>query len=402
MKQIVKKLISQKTINNYYHLPKAALANFLYGQPTSKLRVIGVTGTDGKTTTTNMVYEVLRGVGKKVSMISTVKAVIGGKTYETGFHVTSPDPFMVQKFAKIAKNNKDEYLVLEVTSHALDQFRFWGIKFDIAVITNITHEHLDYHKTFEDYQKTKFKILKNSQYVIANENLRKDIKGHMNGQLFTFGASSGDFVQKDINLKLKIPGEYNKENALAALGVAFVLNIERRSAQRILENFSGVEGRMQKVENSRGIEIYIDFAHTPNGLENALKTLRGLGQNKLIAVFGAEGYRDEGKRALMGEVAMRLADVVVVTSVDPRGLIKQINEQITIGAQKNGAKIGENYFLIDNRQEAITYAIKKIAKRGDIVGIFGKGHEKSMNIDGKRERPWSDLAAVKACLSNGK
>ena len=137
--------------NIFYHLPKAILANILYGFPTRKLKVIGVTGTDGKTTTVNMIYQILKNAGKKVSMVSTINAVIAGKVYDTGFHVTSPDPFNVQKFAASAVKNDDAYLILEVTSHALDQFRFWGIKFDIGVITNITHEHLDYHKTWKNY-----------------------------------------------------------------------------------------------------------------------------------------------------------------------------------------------------------------------------------------------------------
>ena len=143
MKKILRAFLSQKIINIFWHLPKAVLANIYYGFPTRKLKVIGVTGTDGKTTTTNMIYQILKAAGKKVSMISTVNAIIGGSSYDTGFHVTSPDLFMIQKFAKISLDNGDEYLVLEVTSHALDQYRFWGIKFDIGVITNITHEHLD-------------------------------------------------------------------------------------------------------------------------------------------------------------------------------------------------------------------------------------------------------------------
>src|SRR3989339_321914 len=143
MKSLIKKIMPQKIINDYYHLPVAVLANIIYGFPARGLKVIGVTGTDGKTTTVNMIFEILKAAGKKVSMVSTINAVIGGKTYETGFHVTSPDSFLIQKFAKMAKDNGDEYLILEVTSHALDQYRFWGIKFDAGVLTNVTHEHLD-------------------------------------------------------------------------------------------------------------------------------------------------------------------------------------------------------------------------------------------------------------------
>ncbi len=402
MKRFLKQLVSQKVINNYYHLPRAVLANTIYRNPTQKLRVIGVTGTDGKTTTTNMIYEILRIVGKKVSMVSTVKAVIGGRTYDTGFHVTSPDPFLIQKFAHSAGQNQDEYLVLEVTSHALDQYRFWGIKFDIAVITNITHEHLDYHKSFENYKNTKLQILKGVKAAVVNENLRQTLKRGLVAQVLTFGINSGDLTQKELKLKLQVPGEYNIENALASLGVAFVLGIDRTKAQAALEAFVGVEGRMQKIPNQRGIEIVVDFAHTPNGLENALQTLKATRKNKLIAIIWCEGYRDEGKRSLMGEVASKLADYVIVTAVDPRGLIDQINEQITTGAKKGGAVLDKNYFIINDRQAAIDFAINKLAKKGDTVGIFGKGHEKSMNIDNRGEQPWSDLLAVETSLSNGR
>ena len=158
MKNLVRKILSQKVVNNFYHLPLAILANFTYGFPSRKLKVIGVTGTDGKTTTTNMIYQILKSAGKKVSMVSTINAVIGGKSYDTGFHVTSPDPFMIQKLAKQSVDSGDEYMILEVTSHALDQYRFWGIKFEIGVITNITHEHLDYHRTYEEYVKGKARL----------------------------------------------------------------------------------------------------------------------------------------------------------------------------------------------------------------------------------------------------
>lgn len=401
MKSLVKKLLSQQSINNYYHLPKAFLVNTIHGFPTRGMTVIGVTGTDGKTTTTNMIYQVLKEAGKKVSMVSTVNAMVAGKSYSTGFHVTSPDPLMIQQFAKRAKENKDEYLILEVTSHALDQFRFWGIKFDIGVITNITHEHLDYHKTFDNYLKTKLKLLQNTKFAIINNNLRK-IKEVRNiaGKILSFGLDKGDFNQKDLKLKLKVPGSYNLENALAALAVAFALNIDKKVAVKALESFTGVTGRMEEVKNKKGIKIYIDFAHTPNGLHQAITALRE--QNKsgrMISLIGCEGYRDIGKRAMMGEIAKKLSNFVIVTAVDPRGQLKIINEQISKGANKAGAKIGMNYFIIDDREDAINFAINQLAKKGDIVGIFGKGHESSMNLDGKKEIPWLDRKAVDKVLN---
>lgn len=401
MKKLIKSILSQEIINNFYHLPKAVLANMIYGFPAGGLKVIGVTGTDGKTTTTNMIYQILKSAGKKVSMVSTVNAIVGGKAYDTGFHVTSPDSFAVQKLVKEARSTGSEYLVLEVTSHAIDQYRFWGVKFDIAVITNITHEHLDYHGTLENYFNTKVSLIKNTKYAIVNQNLKQRIEKFLKtdyGQLLTFGLDKGDLSQNRIKLRLRIPGDYNIENALAALGVAFVLNIEKEVAQKALESFEGVRGRMEGIKNDRGVKIIIDFAHTPNGLEQSLKTLRLKNHGNLISLIGCEGFRDTGKRFMMGEIAKKLSDYVIVTSVDPRGQLDTINKQIVEGIRKVGANEDENFFVIDDRKEAIDFAINKLSKKGDVIGIFGKGHEISMNLDGKKEIPWSDREAVDEAL----
>lgn len=401
-KRILKSVLSRQTINDFYHLPKAILANIFYGFPTKKLKVIGVTGTDGKTTTVNMIYLFLKDAGKKVSMVSTISAIIGENLYDTGFHVTSPDPFTLQKFARYAKDNGMEYLILEVTSHGLDQYRFWGIRFDIGIITNITHEHLDYHRTFENYFSTKLRLIKNVNYAIVNQAVKDNKSLKKMGKIITFGLNRGDFNQKDIKLKLKLVGDYNTENALAALACAFVLGIGRKSAQETLEKFQNLTGRMEEIKNNKGIKIFVDFAHTPNGLEQALKTLRSqIISGRLIAVFGCAGRRDIKKRFLMGEIAKKLADLVVITAEDPRGELKIINQQIKKGAEKAGGKFNKDFYIIDDREEAINFAIKRLAKKGDIIGIFGKGHEVTMNLDGKNEIPFSDLESAKGAL-NGK
>lgn len=399
MNNILKKFLSQNTINLFFHLPKAVLANLIYGFPTRRLKVIGITGTDGKTTTTNMVYQILKAAGKKVSMVSTINAVIAGKEYDTGFHVSSPDPFTVQSFAKKAALNNEEYLILETTSHAIDQYRFWGIKFDVGIITNITHDHLDYHKTIENYFHTKLKLIENVNFAIVNQSIKPRIK--TKGKLITFGLEKGDFNQKDIKLKLKIPGDYNIENALATLAAAFSLGIKREIAQKALENFSSLKGRMEEVENSKGLKIVIDFASTPNGLEQSLRTLKKLTKGRLISVFGSAGLRDVEKRSMMGGISANLANFTVITSEDPRGYLEVINRQIIQGAEKMGAKKDINFFVIEDRQKAIDFAINKLAKKGDTIGIFGKGHETSMNLDGKKELPWSDFEAVNKALENG-
>lgn len=391
MEELIKGILSQEFINNFYHLPKGILANIIYDFPTRGLKVIGVTGTDGKSTTVNMIYQILKAAGKKVSMISSINAVVGGKVFDMGFHVTSPDPFGVQKIARKAASNGDEYLVLEVTSHGLDQYRFFGIKFDVGVVTNVTHEHLDYHQTFENYLATKLKLLKNVRSEVINQNLKQYVE---EGQVITFGLDKGDFNQKDLKLKLKIPGNYNIENALASLAVAFALGIDKKTAQKALESFKGITGRMEEIENDRGIKIIVDFAHTPNALEQVLKTLRKQTKKRLIAVFGSAGKRDVGKRALMGEISGKLADITVITAEDPRGELDLILRQMAAGIKKAGGVEGKNFFVVEDRGSAIAFAINEIGKRGDTVGIFGKGHEASMNLDGKREIPWSDKEAV--------
>ena len=399
MNRLIKSIFKQDAINKYYHLPKAVIANIIHGFPSDKLVVIGVTGTDGKTTTVNMIYEILKAAGKKVSMISTINAVIGGKVYDTGFHVTSPDPFMVQKFAKMAVINKDQYLVLEVTSHAIDQFRFLGIKFNIGVITNITHDHLDYHGTLENYKNIKLRLIKNTKFAIINSSL-DSITKKIEGKKITFGLNKGDFTQEDLKLNLKTPGEYNIENALAAMAVGFVLNINKEIAKRALEDFIGLKGRMEEVKNNIGIKIFVDFAHTPSGLENALKSLREqYKDSKIIAVFGAAGSRDKLKRPIMGGISAKNADITILTDEDPRFEDSyKIIEEIEAGAVKQGAIDGRNFFKQSDRSKAIQYAIS-LAKKGDVVCVFGKGHESSMNYKGK-EIPWSDYKEIEQIINN--
>ena len=399
-----KVLVSQERINLFYHLPKAILANLIYGFPTRKLKVIGVTGTDGKTTVTNMIYQILKNAGEKVSMVSTINAEIAGKKHETGFHVTSPDPFLIQKFAKKAVENGDKYFVLEVTSHALDQYRFWGINFEAAVITNITHEHLDYHKTFENYLSTKLKLIKDVRYAIVNNFLAQNILKKRNiskAKIITFGLSEGDFNQKQIKLKLQISGDYNLENALASLAVAFAVGIDRGLAQKALERFGGLEGRMEEIGNNKGLNIVVDFAHTPNAMEQVLKNLNDQKKGRLITVFGCAGKRDKTKRGMMGEISKRLSDFVVITSEDSRGELTEINEQIQKGVEKSGGVLDRNFFIINDRQEAIAFALENLARKGDTIVILGKGHEKSINLDGRNELPWSDIEAVNKVLANG-
>lgn len=403
MKRVIRKLIPNTLVNFGKHLPTAVLANLRYRYPSKGMKIIGVTGTDGKTTTTNMIYQILKAAGKKVSMVSSINAQIGDKTFDTGFHVTSPSSFDVQKYLAKAKKDGSEYFVLEVTSHGLSQFRTWGIKFDVGVITNVTHEHLDYHGSFKNYLKTKSKLIKNAKVAVINRD-----EAHFNelfqmakGKVVSFGFhKTADFNPLKFPLKIKIPGEYNLANALAASAACYSLGIETKNIRETLAKFAPLEGRMQKIPNDLGINIVVDFAHTPNALENALNTLKRQTKGKIIAVFGAASERDTTKRPLMGEISGKLSDFTVLTDEDPRFEDRmKIIDEIAKGAKKADVKEGVNLYKEPDRKKAIKLAIS-LAKKGDTIGIFGKGHEQSMNYQGV-EKPWSDRRAVEEILNGG-
>ncbi len=410
------------------------LASFWYGQPAKKLKVIGVTGTDGKTTTANMIKAILEGSGRKVGLISTIGAEISKKVYETGAHVTNPEPLELQKILNLMVMARCTYCVMEVTSQGIDQQRIAGVDFDTAVLTNITPEHLFYHKTFETYRDTKLKLFQKAKNAVLNKDdssfpiFTKRISPITN--IYTYSLKQkadfwADKIQenakvsfqlnyknKKIDINLNFPGQFNVANALAAIAASRIYKIPFRIIKKALQDFRLPEGRLEEIKNQKGIKIFIDFAHTPNALQNVLTTLRPKTNAKLIVVFGCASERDDSKRPVMGEIAGRIADFTVLTSEDPRNeSIARIIEEIAAGAKRGGAmEVDEgkfnssnhqtrgNYFLkIPDRGEAIYFAINKIAQKGDLVVICGKGHEKSMNIKGI-EYPWSDRKAVTMAL----
>lgn len=387
-------------IKNFYHFIQAFLAATYFGFPSKKLIMIGVTGTDGKTTTVNMIYQILKRAHLKVSMISSVNAVIGKKSYDTGFHVTTPNPWHIQKYLKEMVEAGSEYAVLEVTSHGLDQNRVAFIDFQMGVVTNITHEHLDYHKTWGNYALAKAKLLRKVKYAILNIDDKSSIflKPRASGKVVTFGINSqADFTPVNFPLKLKIIGDYNLYNALAAAATAHVIRVNNKVIKRALETFENLVGRMEEISEGQDFKVIVDFAHTPNSLERALTTLRSITKGKLIAVFGSAGLRDVAKRRLMGEVSARLADFTVITDEDPRTEDKlRIAQAIAKGCQKAGALDGRDFMIVLNRSDAIKSAID-IARDGDTVGIFGKGHERSMCY-GTKEYPWSDQKEARKAL----
>jgi UDP-N-acetylmuramoyl-L-alanyl-D-glutamate--2,6-diaminopimelate ligase len=392
-------------VKNYYHLAQAIIASIYYGFPGRKLHVIGVTGTDGKTTTTNIIYHIFKTAEKKVSMISTISAVIGGASYDTGFHTTTPSAFAVQKYLRKAVDEGSDYMILEVTSHALDQYRAWGIPFAAAALTNVTHEHLDYHKTYDNYLRSKMRLLEQADICLINKDDQSFEKIHISKRkVVTYGlGKDADLNPEVFPFKTSLHGVFNQYNCLAAIGVARSFNIDDTIIRDALRTVSQLTGR-DEVVYDKDFTVIIDFAHTPNALEQILKTVtKEYGKHgRIIHVFGSAGQRDASKRPLMGKYSWEYANITIVTAEDPRDEpVEKITDDIICGMDDptTEAENKHKYVLrIPDRQEAITKAIK-VAKKGDVVLITGKGHEQSMNF-GHGETPWSDHEAVAEALRN--
>ncbi|MGB9707310.1 MAG: Mur ligase family protein [Microgenomates group bacterium] len=400
----IKKII--RKIKNSFHLLEAFLANLIYGFPSKKIKVIGVTGTDGKTTTTHLIYHILKTAGRKVSMISTVYAKIGAKVYDTGLHVTTPSSFLIQKLIFQAVKNKDEFFILETTSHGLDQNRVWGVKFDIGLITNITHEHLDYHITYENYVKAKEKLIKMAKIGIVN---KKDNYFKLLDEKIS--EKSLDYFTVEPKIRKDFPNleGYNILNYSASYFVCKLLNISEGQIIKAMKTFQLPKGRLALVYNKE-FKVIIDFAHTPNAFLNLLPEVKRkylLKNGRLIHLFGCAGKRDFSKREKMGEISARFSDVIILTEEDYRTEdINIIFNQIKKGIEKKGFSFKKpdelkendkkNYTIVINRQEAIDLAIK-IVQKNDVVLLTGKSHEKSL-CRGKIEYPWDEFTAVKKSL----
>jgi UDP-N-acetylmuramoyl-L-alanyl-D-glutamate--2,6-diaminopimelate ligase len=387
-------------IKNIYHLFVAILANLIFWFPARKLIVIGVTGTDGKTTTVSVIYHILKESGEKVSMVTSIGAKIRQKKYDTGYHVTTPGSFYLQRMLRQAVSSKNNYFVLEVTSHAIDQYRIWGIPFKIGVITNITNEHLDYHKTYDNYLKTKEKLIRISKTAIVNQDdssynrLRESVTEKQMENWISYGLSN----TSDINPELfpvkdsKFVGEFNKYNILAAVSVCKSLGINDEKINKALKTFIMPIGRLDFVYE-KDFKVMIDFAHTANAFQRLLSSVRPFVDGKIIHVFGSAGERDKLKRPLLGEISSDYSDIMILTSEDPRSEdANKIIEEIKSGIRNEKAEV----FNIPNRREAIAAGIQ-MAGKNDLVIITGKAQEKSMNY-GKGEEPWDEYEAVSEAL----
>jgi len=415
----MKRLIPQN-IKNIYHLAQAILANFINGFPSRKIKIIGVTGTNGKTTTVQMITKILEESGAKIAVSSTINFKIKEKEWVNATKFTTLSSFQVQKFIARAVRANCEYLVLETSSHSLDQKRVWGIKYDTAAITNVTREHLDYHKTIEEYRQAKLKLFRNVKNAVVNLDMEKPEEflnceaekkyGYtvrkqetvskeqkkiqiMRAEDIELGIQNTSYKMQEAEFKINLPGLFNVENALAASCVGRVYGISLEVIKKALEKIQGVPGRMEKVPNNRGLEIIIDYAVTPDSLEKVYDLISQSKKNetKLISVFGSCGERDRGKRPMMGEIVSRFADYIILTNEDPYNEDPhQIINEVASGV-KNKIK-NENFWITMDRREAIKKALQ-LARPGDIFVITGKGAEETMAI-GEERIDWNDKKAI--------
>lgn len=393
-----------RKLKNFYHRISAHISNIFFLFPGKKLKVIGVTGTDGKTTTVNLIYHILKENNRSVSMLTSIGANIGTKVYETGFHVTTPSSYSLQKLLRKAVKSKSEYFVLEVTSHALDQYRTLGIPFLIGIVTNVTSEHLDYHKTFDNYLRTKEKLLIMSETAIVNKDdasytLFSDSRNKKDtSNWITYGFNeSADVNLKNFYFESKnLLGDFNKYNVLAAAACARKLGISDNEIRSAIKTFKMPLGRVDFVYEN-GYSVVIDFAHTPNAFEQLLSALRAGTSGRLIHVFGSAGERDHAKRPFMGEISSKYADILFLTSEDPRSEdVDKIIDEIESGIKKKDAKV----FKLADRKDAIEAAME-MAGKGDLVVITGKAHEKSMTY-GNKDYPWDEYKVVQDAIRTRK
>lgn len=426
IRKVVKRLIPADMfgrVEPYGHLAEAVLMNVRYGFPGKGLKVIGITGTNGKTSTSFMVHRMLQDAGYKTGLMSTVAYGVGDDIRPQIHHMTTVPVGELMRRLKWMKAEGAEWIVLETTSHALAQNRVWGVPYSVAVLTNLTHEHLDYHKTFERYRTAKVKLFK---LAAANRRgLRTGVVNadDPNAQYFidavpkavTYGVQSGDMRARDvvstpegstfvarygerqIHLQVNIPGSFNVANAMAAAATGVVVGLSDEQISAGIAALEGVEGRMTTIDEGQDFSVIVDFAHTPDSFEKLFKDLKPVVKGKLIVMFGSAGRRDEAKRAVQGKLAGEYADEVIITEEDDRDIDGlKIMDEIATGAEAAGKTREKDLFLVHDRPEAIQFAVNR-AHAGDTVLLLGKGHEKTIErADGAHD--WDEIATAHAAL----
>ena len=397
----------------------ADAADAWFGRPSEQLTVIGVTGTDGKSTVTALTAEMLWGCRWHPGQIGTVFTGIFDDLELNTERNTTPESLELQALLARMVAAGNDSVVLEATSHGLALERTRNCRFDVGVVTTVTSEHLEFHGTVENYRAAKALLIEEAPIAVLNADdpsfgyFKERARGRVISYAIDTGADlrAGDLVA-DANgssfhleaprwhgaVRIGLPGRFNVSNALAALAVVEALGLDVHHASLALSDTAGVPGRMERVDAGQPFAVIVDYAHTADSLRKVLEILRPITTGRLIAVFGSAGERDPTKREPMGRVAAELADFVVVTDEDPRLEDPAVvNQQIAAGARAMGCVDGESLWVIDDRREAIGHAIG-MAQEGDVILLAGKGHEASM-FYGTEKRPWDDRAAAREALA---
>jgi UDP-N-acetylmuramoyl-L-alanyl-D-glutamate--2,6-diaminopimelate ligase len=421
-KNIIKKVIPRgifKQLVNPYHWLESFMANMRYGFPARDMYVVMITGTNGKTTTASYLGSILNAAGHKVGVCSTAYFEINGKRIPNDLNFTVTNPFKLQAMLSQMKKAGVDHLVLEVTSHALSQHRVWGVPCDVAVMTNLTQDHLDYHGTMENYAVAKGKLFaRKPKFIVLNRDdswfdfFNKYPAGEqkmtygtdkaaeariMNVKLHKQGSDVVLSIDHTTELRFatRLPGKFNVYNATAAATAAYLMRVDTSAIIEGIEGLLSVPGRLERIDAGQPYDVIVDYAHTPDALENLLETLKHLTRNRLILVFGATGDRDKSKRPIMGEIAAKLTDLIFLTDEEsynenPADIRLMVMEGIISGG--GGSKAEE----VPDRKEAIQKALE-VARRGDTVVVTGMGHEQYRIIHGRRE-PWHEPTIIRGLL----
>lgn len=416
IKKVIPKALFKRTVN-YFHLLESVAAIIRYGWPARGMKFIGVTGTNGKTSTTYMVATILEQAGYKAGMSSTAIIKDGVKTFENNLDggLTNPGPFTMHKLLKTMRGHGVKWVAMESASQALDQHRLFGLSFRGAVITNLTNEHLDYHGTMERYAHAKGRLFRKNKGVsvvnvddewgsyFASLPAKKTVHYGKNGD--EYQISDVDLSGKTTNftltvhgqshpIKLKLQGEFNVYNAVAAIAVTHEVGVDLAVAIQAVSQLERIPGRMDAVDAGQPFKVIVDYAHTPDAIENVLRAARAITKGKLYCITGAAGERPLSRRAPVGKLASEIADVLMITDDEPFGEDpKQIRDQIRSGVAKTApAKVLEQPVRAKAMAEVFA-----LAKKGDTVVIAGMGHQKYRSGPNGKE-DWDDLAVAEAAL----
>lgn len=412
----------------FYHKLRAIIANIIYGFPSKNMTIIWVTGTNGKTTTSNIVAKWLREAWKKVFMFSTVNIIINDKEYQNDTKMTSPDVFELQRLLKIAKKEWCEIAVIETASHGIKMNRIWWIQYDIVVLTNITQDHLDLHGTMKDYVNTKLTIFKNLISYKRKPGIKKTAIINYNSQysdlflwetydsMYTYGTGTWvnlvasnitkvwlttkfevRIASDNIFIETKLKWDFNIQNLLAAIWVFISLWIEANTISNVIKKIEWVPGRMESIENQEWYEIIVDYAHTSDALEKVLDTIRWFPSvNRIITVFGATWDRDRTKRSTMWSIVSRLSDIVILTQDDDYSeKTEQIIKDVLPGIER---KEWEDFWIIPTRKEAIQTALL-MWEPNDVILVAWKWDEHVM-VTNEWIIKWNDKEVIKELLKS--